>query len=104
MIKAASIRRIMEFSCEAVRRGKADARRGRAAHPTRIPRMSRKIRRRADRRDKQAGKAILRLLGDQGQVIYPDGGARPMKVYLRRYTNKPGDGFGSHNNGRHKLG
>ena len=66
--------------------------------------MSRENQPRSGRRDKQAGKAILRLLGDQGQVIYPDGGARPLKIYLRRYNNKPGDGFGSHNNGRHKLG
>lgn len=56
------------------------------------------------RRDKQAGRALLRLEGDRGQVLYPDRGATPLKVRLQRYQSRMSDGYGSHMNGRHKLG
>ncbi len=56
------------------------------------------------KRSKQAGKAIERVAGDRGQILYPDGGARPLKVHVRRFQNSPKDGYGSHNNGRHKMG
>lgn len=56
------------------------------------------------RRDPQAGRALERLLGDRGQILYPDGGARPLKVHVRRFQNRPRDGYGSHHQGRHKMG
>ena len=56
------------------------------------------------KRDKQTGKAILKILGDRGQILYPDGGAKPLKIFIKRYQNRPGDGHGSHSNGKHKLG
>ena len=56
------------------------------------------------KRNKQQGKAILRLLGDRGDVLYPDSGAKPLKIFIKRYQNRPGDGRGSHMNGKHKLG
>ncbi|TVQ29959.1 MAG: hypothetical protein EA376_14345 [Phycisphaeraceae bacterium] len=59
----------------------------------------------APRRDKQAGKAIERILGDRGQIIYPDGGAKPLKVRVRPRRGRPPEGgHGSHMNGRHKMG
>lgn len=56
------------------------------------------------KRPKQAGKAIVKLLGDRGQILFPDGGAKPLKVRVLKYQNKPNDGHGSHHNGKHKLG
>ena len=56
------------------------------------------------KRTKQAGKALLRLWGDRGQILYPDGGAKPLKIFLKRFQHRPGDGYGSHNNGKHKMG
>jgi hypothetical protein len=62
------------------------------------------MKKRRRRRNKQAGKAILSLEGDRGQVLYPDGGAPPMKIRLPKHQTKMSDGYGSHMNGRHKLG
>ena len=62
------------------------------------------MRRRLIKRDRQRGRAILRLLGDRGDIIFPDRAAPPLKVYICRYHHHPGDGYGSHMNGKHKLG
>jgi len=59
---------------------------------------------RKQRRAKQAGKALKRLRGDRGEILFPDGGAPPLKVHIQRFQHKPGDGHGSHHNGRHKMG
>lgn len=56
------------------------------------------------RRPAQAGKVIKRILGDRGEILFPDGGAQPLKILVRKFHNKPSDGHGSHHNGRHKLG
>lgn len=56
------------------------------------------------KRQKQQGRAIERILGDHGQILFPDGGARPLNIRIRKFQNKPGDGYGSHMSGRHKLG
>jgi hypothetical protein len=64
----------------------------------------RRPRKERSQRDKQAGKAIERMLGDRGQILFPDHGAKPLKIRIRRFQNTPGDGHGSHMNGRHKLG
>jgi hypothetical protein len=55
-------------------------------------------------RDKQAGRAILRLLGDRGEILFPDRGQQPMKIHIPRHQDRRTDGFGSHADGRHKLG
>ncbi len=55
-------------------------------------------------RHKQAGKALERLRGDHGEILFPDGGAQPLKVRIRKFQNKPNDGHGSHHQGKHKLG
>jgi len=57
-----------------------------------------------DRRHKQAGRAILRLLGDRGEILFPDLGARPLKIHFNKYRRRPDDPHGSHMNGKHKLG
>lgn len=57
-----------------------------------------------NRRHKQAGRAIERIFGDRGQILYPDRGARPLRIFIRRYNDRPGGGYGSHFRGRHKLG
>jgi hypothetical protein len=62
------------------------------------------VRKRAIKRDRQRGRAILRLLGDRGDILFPDRGAPPLKIRIHKYHHHPGDGFGSHMNGRHKLG
>jgi len=56
------------------------------------------------RRAKQAGKAFKHLRGDRGETLFPDGGAPPLKVHIQRFQHKPGDGHGSHHNGRHMMG
>lgn len=56
------------------------------------------------RRPKQSGKALDRVVGDRGQILFPDGGAQPLNVHIRKFHNKPADGHGSHHNGRHKQG
>lgn len=55
-------------------------------------------------RDRQAGKAIERILGDRGQILYPDGGARPLRVFVPKKGVRPKGSHGSHMNGRHKQG
>ena len=55
-------------------------------------------------RDKQAGKVIVQLEGDRGKVLFPDGGAPALKIYIRKHQAKMSDGYGSHFNGKHKLG
>jgi hypothetical protein len=57
-----------------------------------------------EQRDKQTGRAILRLLGDRGDILFPDRGRSPLKIFIMKYHHRPGDGYGSHNNGKHKLG
>ncbi|MEM1444813.1 MAG: hypothetical protein AAGF84_02055 [Planctomycetota bacterium] len=53
---------------------------------------------------KQAGKAIRKLLGDSGQILFPDRGARPLQVRVQKFHNTARDGHGSHHGGKHKLG
>ncbi len=60
--------------------------------------------RRLRQRDKQSGRAILQLLGDRGEIIFPDRGARSLRTYIKKYQNRHSDGHGSHMNGKHKLG
>ena len=60
--------------------------------------------RRRGQRDKQAGRAIERKLGDVGEIHFPDGGAQPLKRRVQKHQHRPGDGHGSHHNGKHKLG
>ena len=55
-------------------------------------------------RHPQAGRAILRQLGNRGQILFPDGGAPPLQLRIQKFQNKPGDGHGSHHQGKHKLG
>jgi hypothetical protein len=62
------------------------------------------VRRRRTRRNKQQGRAIVRFEGDRGEVLFPDLGAKPLRVFIRRYQTKMSDGYGSHMNGKHKLG
>ncbi|MEM8782746.1 MAG: hypothetical protein AAGE65_07790 [Planctomycetota bacterium] len=66
--------------------------------------MSRPQRRRTNRKPPQTGKALRRVLGDAGQILFPDGGAPPLKVRLQKFQNKARDGHGSHHGGKHKLG
>ena len=61
-------------------------------------------RRKPPRRDKQEGRAIVSRLGDHGDILFPDGGAAPLRVFLRRLHDRPSDGHGSHRDGRHKKG
>ena len=56
------------------------------------------------RRDKQAGRVIVRLLGDSGEILFPDRGSAPLTLRVRKYQDRPRAGHGSHLNGRHKLG
>ena len=44
------------------------------------------------------------MLGDRGDIIFPDRGAPPLKTYIKKYQHHPSDGHGSHMNGKHKLG
>ena len=54
---------------------------------------------------RQVGKALQRLTGDHRLIIYPDGGAAPLKAWsLLRHRARMRDGYGSHRNGRHKMG
>ena len=46
----------------------------------------------------------MRLLGDRGDIVFPDRGQTPMKIHMRRHQDHPRDGYGSHRNGKHKLG
>jgi len=62
------------------------------------------VRRKSAQRDKQRGRVIVRLLGDRGEILFPDRGAPPLKIRIHKYHHRPGDGYGSHMNGRHKLG
>ncbi|MFG0251675.1 MAG: hypothetical protein ACF8NJ_02240 [Phycisphaerales bacterium JB038] len=55
-------------------------------------------------RSRQAGRAIRQLDGDQGRILFPDAGAPPLKIRLPRYQARMSDGYGSHMNGKHKLG
>jgi hypothetical protein len=61
-------------------------------------------RRRTQQRDKQANRAIRRLRGDEGEILFPDRGARALRIRIQKYQHRPGDGYGSHQDGRHKLG
>ncbi|MEM8494514.1 MAG: hypothetical protein AAF663_03910 [Planctomycetota bacterium] len=56
------------------------------------------------KRDPQAGKALRRVLGDAGQILFPDRGAAPLKVRVQKFQNRVRDGHGSHHGGKHKLG
>ncbi|MCP3906306.1 MAG: hypothetical protein GY715_22005 [Planctomycetes bacterium] len=62
------------------------------------------MRRKRRQRDKQAGRAIVVARGERGEILFPDRGQQPLRFRVRRYQDRPGDGFGSHRNGRHKLG
>ena len=62
------------------------------------------MKRRKDRRDKQAGRAVVRVLGEHGDILFPDRGRAPLKTRVRRHRDRPRDGYGSHHNGKHKLG
>lgn len=55
-------------------------------------------------RKRQSGRAIERVLGDRGQILYPDGGAKPLKVFVPKKGVRPKGTHGSHMNGRHKQG
>ena len=55
-------------------------------------------------RDKQAGRALVRILGDRGEILFPDRGRASLKVFIRKHGDRPRDGYGSHHNGKHKLG
>jgi len=59
---------------------------------------------RPPKRPKQAGKALVRAAGDYCLIQFPDGGAKPLKQWVRRHQSRMRDGFGSHQAGRHKLG
>ncbi len=53
---------------------------------------------------KQRGKALERIFGGSGEILFPDGGAKPLKVHVRKFQNRARDGHGSHHGGKHKLG
>lgn len=56
------------------------------------------------KRKRQSGRAIERVLGDRGQILYPDGGAKPLKVFVPKKGVRLNGTHGSHLNGRHKQG
>ena len=56
------------------------------------------------KREKQAGKVIVKQFGDYRLILFPDGAARPLKQWIRQHQCRMRDGFGSHTNGRHKMG
>ena len=56
------------------------------------------------KRPRQAGKTVVRRVGDYRYILFPDGGDRPLKQWVRQYQCRLRDGFGSHMNGRHKVG
>jgi len=62
------------------------------------------VRRKSAQRDRQRGRVILSLLGDRGEILFPDRGAPPLKIFICKYHHRPRDGYGSHMNGKHKLG
>lgn len=62
-----------------------------------------KLAERASRR-RLAGRALQRLIGDHQFIIYPAGGAAPLKAWSLRHRARMRDGYGSHMNGRHKMG
>ena len=55
-------------------------------------------------RQRLAGKALQRRVGDHRLIIYPDGAAAPLKEWSLRHRSRMRDGYGSHMNGRHKMG
>lgn len=55
-------------------------------------------------RAKQAGRAIVRLLGDRGEIHFPDRGQQSLKIFVRKHQDRLRSGYGSHQDGRHKLG
>lgn len=55
-------------------------------------------------REKQRGRALQRVEGDLLHIVFADRGQRTMKIHIKHYQHRPRDGFGSHQNGRHKLG
>lgn len=52
----------------------------------------------------QANKALVRQVGDLRLIQFPDGGAQPLKQWIKQHQCRMRDGFGSHMNGRHKMG
>ena len=77
--------------------------------PTAIPSAMSKLPRRrpsgaTPRRPKQSGRALERILGGRGVILFPDGGARTLKVHIKRFATRAEGGFGGHMNGRHKRG
>ena len=62
------------------------------------------VRRKRRQRNKQQGRAIVVARGDRGEILFPDGGQTPLRYRVRKHQDRPRDGFGSHHNGRHKLG
>ena len=56
------------------------------------------------RPQRQQGKAIKLRDGDKWKIIFPDGGAKALHPWVLKHQSKLRDGYGSHHNGRHKLG
>jgi hypothetical protein len=56
------------------------------------------------KRDAQAGRAIDRSINGRGQILFPDAGAKPLNVRIHRFQDRRRDGYGSHHDGRHKMG
>ncbi len=56
------------------------------------------------KRKKPPAKPVTKVVGDYRQIIFPDGSAQPLKEWTLRHQSRMRDGYGSHNNGRHKLG
>ena len=52
----------------------------------------------------QIGRVPVRMIGDDRLIVYPDGGVRALKHRVKPHRSKQRDGFGSHRNGKHKLG
>ena len=44
------------------------------------------------------------MVGDYRQHTYSGGGSRSLKEWVLRHQSRIRDGYGSHNNGRHKMG
>ncbi len=52
----------------------------------------------------QRGRVVDLRCAGSGNLVFPDGGQRPLQARLSKYQNKPHDGHGSHHQGKHKLG
>ena len=56
------------------------------------------------KRHAQAGKALTQRCGDHLRIFFPDGGAQNLNTWVLKHQSRFRDGYGSHHNGRHKLG